>query len=67
MLELCFINFFSLFRAIRAAYGCSQARGRIGAVAVRSMPQPQQCHILNPLSKARDRTYVLMNTSQIRY
>ena len=26
-----------------------------------------QCQILNPLSEARDRTYVLMDTSQIRF
>ena len=51
-----------LFRAIPAAYGSSWARGRIGGVAVglhhshsnaRSEPhlQPQQCWILNLLSK----------------
>jgi len=27
----------------------------------------QQCRILNPLSEARDRTQVLMDTSQIRF
>ena len=27
----------------------------------------RQCWILNPLSEARDRTYVLMDTSQIRF
>ena len=25
----------------------------------------QQCQILNPLSEARDRTYILMDTSQV--
>jgi len=30
-------------------------------------PQPQQCQILNSLSKARDRTCVLMVTSQVHY
>ena len=30
-------------------------------------PQPQQCQILNPLSKARDRTCKLMVPSQIRF
>ena len=30
-------------------------------------PQPQQYQILNPLSKARDWTYVLMDISQIRF
>ena len=28
-------------------------------------PQPQQCQTLNPLSKARDRTRVLMDTSRV--
>ena len=27
----------------------------------------QQCQILNPLSKARDQTRVLMDTSRVRY
>ena len=27
----------------------------------------QKCRILNPLSKARDRTHMLMDTSQIRF
>ena len=26
-----------------------------------------QCQIANPLSEARDRTYILMDTSQIRF
>ena len=26
-----------------------------------------QCRILNPLSKARDQTYILMDTSQVFY
>ena len=26
-----------------------------------------QCQILNPLSKARDRTHIIMDTSQVRY
>ena len=30
-------------------------------------PSPQQCWILNPLSKARARTRILMVTSQVRY
>ena len=31
------------------------------------MPQTQQCQILNPLTEARHRTYVLMDTSQIHF
>ena len=34
--------FFWLFRAAPAAYGGSQARGRIGAIVARPRPQPQQ-------------------------
>ena len=30
-------------------------------------PQPQQCQLLNPLSEARDRTCILMDTNQIRF
>ena len=60
------------------ANGSSQVRGLIGAVAyatvtanmgsephLRPIPQLKQCQILNPLSEARDRTHVLMDTSQI--
>ena len=58
-----------LFIAIPAAYGSSQARGRIGAAAASYTPaiettdssyncslcqSLQQCQILNPLSKSRD-------------
>ena len=67
----------------RVAYGGSQARGRIGAVAAGLYRKLQQCRIqaasaiyttahsnarsLNPLSKARDQTLVLMGASQIRF
>ena len=76
------IGFFCLFRAAPAAYGVSQARGRIGAVATclrhshsntRSQPRLQLHHssrqrqILNPLSEARDRTGDLMVPSQIHF
>ena len=41
-----FFFFFSISRAAPVAYGSSQARGRIGAVASRwPTPQPQQCCI----------------------
>ena len=74
--------FFWSFRASPAAYGGSQARGQIGAVASNlchshskagSNPlsnlhhRSRQRWILNPLSKARDQTCVLMDTSQIRF
>ena len=73
------IFFFWLFRAALAAYGSSQARGRIRAVAAGlhhshrkrkiqavsatyAIATSQQHRILNPLSKARDRTCILMDT-----
>jgi len=40
-----FISFIFLFRNAPAAYGISQARDRIGAVAARPTPQPQQLQI----------------------
>ena len=72
---------FCLFRAAPAAYAGFQARGRIPAVAtyttvtatrdptrifnLHHSSRPHQ--ILNPLNKARDRTCVLMDASQIRF
>ena len=56
--------FFFLFRAKPAAYGCSQARGRIGAAAASSS---QQCWILNPWMEARDRICIPMGTSRVLY
>ena len=69
-------NFFFLFMATPGAYGSSQARDQIWAAAARlhnSNTKPKlclwpslqlrQCWILNPLSKARDRTCILMDPS----
>ena len=47
----CFLFFFT---ATPSAYGGSQARCQIGAVASSLCHSSQQCQILNPLSKARD-------------
>ena len=49
--------FFVLFRP--------QAWGRIRATAADLHPSSQQHRILNPLSEARDRTHILMDTSQV--
>ena len=59
------------------ARGCSQARGRIGAAAATAgldlshicnlHHSSQQRQILNPLSKTRDRTRVLMVTTWVHY
>ena len=74
--------FFSLlfFRAASTAYGSSQARGQIGAVAAAYTTatatrdpscvcdlhhSSRQCQILNPLSEARDQTHILMDTGRI--
>ena len=59
------LSFF--FRATPEAYGGSQARDRIRAVATGLRHSSRQYRILNPLSEARDRTYVLMYASQISF
>ena len=59
--------FLYLFRDALTAYGGSQARGEIGAVAAGLHHSSQQCRIVNPLSKARDRTCVLMYAIQIHF
>ena len=38
---------------------------RLGVKLELQLPQPQQHGILNPLSKASDRTHILMDTSQV--
>ena len=53
------------FRAAPKVYGSSQARGQTGAVAAGLYHSSQQRQTLNPLSKAKDRTLVLMDASQI--
>ena len=74
---------FCLFRAASVAYGGSQARvesellllAYARAAATRDPScvfdlhhRSWQCWILNPLSEAKDRTYVLMDThGSIRY
>ena len=84
MAFLFFFFFFSfcLFKAAPMAYGGTQARGRIGAVAAglchshsnRDLSCVCDLHhsswqhqILNWLSKARDRACVLVDASQIRF
>ena len=71
-----FFFFFWPFRAARAAYGGSQARGLIRAVvaalhhshsSARSEHSSLQRRILDPLSEARDQTRNLMVSSRIRF
>ena len=72
--------FFFFFRAAPAACGSSQARGQIGAVTdslhyshgnaeselcVKPTPQLMASRILNLLSKAKDQTCILMDTSGV--
>ena len=59
--------FFGFFRAALEAYGGSQARGPIRTAAASLHHSWWQRCILNPLSKARDRTLVLMDTRQVHY
>ena len=75
-------GFCLFFRATPMAYGSSQARGQIGAAAaslhhshIKEGPSlicnlhnsSQQRWILNPLSEARDQTWVFMAISQVCY
>ena len=48
-------------------YGSSQARGQIGAVAASLHYSSWQHQIPNPLSEARNRTLILVVTSQIHF
>ena len=79
---ICLFVCLCLFRATPLAYGSSQARGQVGAAAASLCHShsnaeskqvcnlhhiSQQCWILNPLSKNRDRTRVLMDTSWVHY
>ena len=68
-----FFSFF-LFRAIPMVYGSSQARGQIdihghaGFSHVCDLYHSSwQCRIPDPLSKARNRTCILIDTSQIHF
>ena len=76
--RICSVLFIYLFRAAPLAYKCSQAGGRIGAVAVglyhRDPSRVYDVHysswqrqILSPLGKARDRTCFPMDTSHIHF
>ena len=80
MWYLIFYLILLLFRATPAAYGSSQARGRIGAAAASlchsnagSEPvwnlhhSSWQCWIPNPLSKARDRIHILLDINQTHF
>ena len=73
---------FYFFRAAHATYGSSQGRGWIGAAAARLHHSHTTCYlscvcnlhhsswqhwILYPLSEARDRSCVLMDTIQIHF
>ena len=60
-----FFSLLFLFRAATMACGSSQARGSNRSCSCQPNPQPQQRWIFNPLSEARDRTCVLMDTSRV--
>ena len=77
--QIFFVLSFCVFRAIPIAYGGSQARGLIGAVAARATATPdlrrvcdlhhsaRQRWILNPLSEARDQIRNLVIPSRIHF
>ena len=58
---------FFFLRAAPMAYGSSQTRAQIRAIAARLYHSSQQCQILDPLIKARDQTFILMDTSRIHF
>ena len=60
-------SFFCLFRATPAAYGDSQARDLIWAIAAGLFHSSQQHWILNPLSEARDQNHEVAGPSRIRF
>ena len=60
-----FFFFFFFFKAAPQAHGSSQARGQIRALAANLHHSSRQRLIRNPLSEARDRTRILMDTSWI--
>ena len=62
-----FFFFFGHFMAAPEAYGSTRARGRIGAVIASLHHSSQQHWKLNPLSEARDWTWVLMDNYQVCY
>ena len=63
----CFFVFCLFLRATPSAYGGSQARGLIGAVAADLHHSSPKHRILNPLSEARNRTCNLMFPSRIHF
>ena len=62
-----FIHSFNWIKAAPAAYGGSQARGRIRAVAAGLHHSSRQYQILNPLIEARDWTCILMDARQVHF
>ena len=56
--------FFCLFRATPIAYESPGLRSNL-SYSSWPTPQPKPCWIFNPLSKARDRTCILIDSSQV--
>ena len=66
---LFFLSFFlfCLFRAAPVPYEVSQTRGQIRAASAGLCHSSRQRRTLNPLSEARKRPWVLMDTCQTRF
>ena len=64
--RLFFFFLFCLFKATPVAYGSSQARDQISTAAAELHHNHSNAGSFNPLTKARDWTHVLTDTSEPR-
>ena len=61
---LCILIYLSVFLRTHPSHMEVPRLGVNWSCTCQPMPLPQQCQILNPLSKARDQTHIFMDTSR---